>query len=75
MITALLVGLGAGVGLAMPPGPMAIAMLRQALAGRAREAVAMAVGAATMDSVSVFLAGWASSALVASLQDAGQDHP
>ena len=62
MVTALLVGLVLGFVLAMPPGPIAIAILRQALAGQVREGVAMALGASAMDIVSVFIAGWASSA-------------
>jgi threonine/homoserine/homoserine lactone efflux protein len=74
MVTALLVGLVVGFVLAMPPGPVAIAILRQALAGQAREGVAMALGAAAMDIVYAFLAGWASSALVESLQGAVSDH-
>jgi threonine/homoserine/homoserine lactone efflux protein len=74
MVTALLVGLMAGFVLAMPPGPIAIAMLRQALAGQARAGVAMALGASVMDSVSAGLAGWASSALVASFLGTMRDH-
>ena len=60
MVTALLVGLGLGLVLAIPPGPIAIAILRQARAGQARAGVAMALGAAAMDSVSAGIAGWAS---------------
>jgi threonine/homoserine/homoserine lactone efflux protein len=74
MVTALLVGLLLGWVLAIPPGPIAIAMLRQALAGQARAGVAIALGAAAMDSVSAGLAGWASSALVASLQSTMRAH-
>jgi len=74
MVMALLVGLVLGFVLAMPPGPIAIAILRQALAGQVREGVAMALGASAMDSVSVFIAGWASSTLVASLQDTVREH-
>jgi hypothetical protein len=74
MVTAWLVGLGLGLVLAIPPGPIAIAILRQALAGQARAGVAMALGAAAMDSVSACIAGWASSALVVSLQSTIRDH-
>ena len=74
MVSALLVGLVVGFVLAMPPGPLAIAILRQALAGQARAGVAMALGAAAMDSVYALIAGWASSALVGSLQGTVRDH-
>src|SRR5881398_1048563 len=50
MVTALLVGLVVGFVMVMPPGPMAMACMRQALAGRAREGVALVLGAAAMDS-------------------------
>src|SRR5262249_55976305 len=71
---ALLGGLGLGFVLAIPPGPIAIAILRQALAGQARAGVTMALGAAAMDMVSACIAGWASSALVASFRRTVQDH-
>jgi threonine/homoserine/homoserine lactone efflux protein len=74
MVTALLVGLMLGWVLAIPPGPMAIAILRQALAGQARAGVAIALGASAMDSVSAGIAGWASSALVASFQSTMREH-
>jgi len=74
MVTAWLVGLGLGLVLAIPPGPIAIAILRQALAGQTRAGVAMALGAAAMDSVSACIAGWASSALVESLPGTMRDH-
>jgi len=74
MVTALLVGLMLGWVLAIPPGPIAIAILRQALAGQARAGVAIALGASVMDILSVGLAGWASSALVASLQSTLREH-
>jgi len=74
MVTALLVGLGLGFVLAIPPGPIAIAILRQALAGQVRAGVALALGAAAMDSVSACIAGWASSALVESLPGTMRDH-
>src|SRR4029453_7020709 len=63
MVTALLVGLGLGFVLAIPPGPIAIAILRQALAGQARAGVAMALGASAMDILYMCIAGWASVAL------------
>jgi hypothetical protein len=69
MVTALLVGLVVGFVMVMPPGPMAMACMRQALAGQAREGVALVLGAAAMDSGCALLAAYASSALVGALWD------
>ena len=69
MITALCVGLVVGFVLAMPPGPITIACLRQALAGQTRKGVALALAASAMDIVYALLAAWASSALVGALRD------
>jgi threonine/homoserine/homoserine lactone efflux protein len=69
MITALCVGLVVGFVLAMPPGPITIACLRQALAGQTREGVALALAASAMDIVYALLAALASSALVGALRD------
>jgi threonine/homoserine/homoserine lactone efflux protein len=49
MVTALLVGLVVGFVLAIPPGPIALACLHQALAGQARQGVALVLGASAMD--------------------------
>ena len=49
MITALCVGLVVGFVLAIPPGPITIACIRQALAGQTREGVALALAASAMD--------------------------
>jgi len=68
MVTALLVGLVVGFVLAMPPGPIAIACLRQALAGQAREGLALALSASAMDIGYALLAAFASSALVGALR-------
>jgi threonine/homoserine/homoserine lactone efflux protein len=67
MMTALLVGLVVGFVLAMPPGPIAMACIHQALAGQAREGVALVLGASAMDIVYALLAACASSALVGAL--------
>jgi threonine/homoserine/homoserine lactone efflux protein len=69
MITALCVGLVVGFVLAIPPGPITIACLRQALAGQTREGVALALAASAMDIVYALLAALASSALVGALRD------
>src|SRR4029450_3611155 len=69
MITALCVGLVVGYVLAMPPGPLTIACLRQALAGQTRKGVALALAASAMDIVYALLAAMASSGLVGALRD------
>ena len=69
MMTALLVGLVVGFVLAMPPGPIAMACIAQALAGQAREGVALVLGASAMDIGYALLAAFASSALVEALWD------
>jgi threonine/homoserine/homoserine lactone efflux protein len=67
MVTALLVGLVVGFVMVMPPGPIAMACMRQALAGQTREGLALVLGAAVMDSGYALLAAFASSALVEAL--------
>jgi len=67
MMTALLVGLVVGFVLAIPPGPIAMACIHQALAGQVREGVALVLGASAMDIVYALLAAFASSALVGAL--------
>jgi threonine/homoserine/homoserine lactone efflux protein len=74
MVRALLVGLVVGFVLAMPPGPIALACIRQVLAGHERDGVALAIGASTMDVVYALIAAWASSALVVSLQGVATNH-
>jgi threonine/homoserine/homoserine lactone efflux protein len=74
MVTALLVGLVAGFVMVMPPGPIAMACMRQALAGHPREGVALVLGAAVMDSGYALLAAFASSALVKALWDMMMHH-
>ena len=68
MVTSLLVGLVVGFVLAIPPGPIAIACLRQALAGQARAGVALALAASAMDIGFALLAACASSALFGALR-------
>jgi threonine/homoserine/homoserine lactone efflux protein len=67
MVTALLVGLVVGFVMVMPPGPIAMACMRQALARQAREDVALVLGVAVMDSGYALLAACASSALFGTL--------
>jgi threonine/homoserine/homoserine lactone efflux protein len=68
MVTALLVGLVVGFVLAIPPGPIAIACLSQALAGQARASLALALSASALDIGYALLAAFASSALVGALR-------
>ena len=74
MVTALLVGLGVGFVMVMPPGPIAMACMRQALAGQTKEGLALGLGAAVMDSGYALLAAFASSALVEALWDMMMHH-
>lgn len=69
MVTALLVGLVVGFVLAIPPGPIMIACIRQALAGQPREGMTLALAASVMDIVYALLAAFASSALFGALRD------
>jgi L-lysine exporter family protein LysE/ArgO len=68
MLTSLLVGLVVGFVLAIPPGPIAVACIRQALDGHERSGVQLAIGASAMDIVYALIAAFASSALFVSLQ-------
>jgi putative LysE/RhtB family amino acid efflux pump len=74
MGTALLVGLVVGFVMVMPPGPIAMACMRQALAGQTKEGLALGLGAAVMDSGYALLAAFASSALVEALWDMMMHH-
>jgi putative LysE/RhtB family amino acid efflux pump len=74
MVTALLVGLVVGFVMVMPPGPIAMACMRQALAGHTKEGLALGLGAAVMDSGYALLAAFASSALVEALWDMMMHH-
>ena len=58
----------------MPPGPIAMACMRQALAGQTKEGLALGLGAAVMDSGYALLAAFASSALVEALWDMMMHH-
>jgi putative LysE/RhtB family amino acid efflux pump len=74
MVTALLVGLVVGFVMVMPPGTIAMACMRQALAGQTKEGLALGLGAAVMDSGYALLAAFASSALVEALWDMMMHH-
>lgn len=64
MVTALLVGLLVGLILAIPPGPIAVAVIKQALEGKFRASMEIAISAAGMDIIYSMIAAFASSALV-----------
>jgi len=75
MIIALAVGLAAGIVLSLPPGPIAVAVIHQALDGRLRRGIGIAAGAATMDACYTLVAVYASSAFVTSLKSFIVDNP
>ena len=74
MVTALLIGLLVGFVLAIPPRP-ALACLQHALRGQTRAGVALALGAAVIDSGAALLAAYASSAMVGALWERVVRHP
>lgn len=69
MLTALVVGIVLGFGLSVPPGPIAVAVIKQALDGNYRNGTSIAAGAAIMDILYTLVAAFASSALVVALKD------
>jgi threonine/homoserine/homoserine lactone efflux protein len=70
MLTAFVVGVVVSFGMAILPGPIAIAVIKQALEGRYRDGVEIAVSASGMDVLYALIASFASSAIVASLMAA-----
>lgn len=70
MIGALFVGIAVGFVLSIPPGPIAIAVMRQAIDGKYKPGLKIGLGASTMDMIYTLVAVFASSALVSSLQRA-----
>ncbi|HVZ41025.1 MAG TPA: LysE family transporter [Candidatus Kapabacteria bacterium] len=68
MIGALFAGLVVGFFLSIPPGPIAVAVMRQALEGKYRPGLELGLGAATMDTLYSLFAIFASSAFVESLK-------
>jgi threonine/homoserine/homoserine lactone efflux protein len=67
MLAALLTGLIVGFGLALPPGPIAVAVIRKALEARYKDGLHIAIAAGTMDVLFAALAAFASSAFVVTL--------
>jgi threonine/homoserine/homoserine lactone efflux protein len=70
MILAFIIALVVGFGLSIPPGPIAVAVMRQALEGNYKPGIQIGLGAATMDTIYSMIAIFASSALVATLKSA-----
>jgi threonine/homoserine/homoserine lactone efflux protein len=70
MLGALLVGLVVGFYLSIPPGPIAIAVMRQALEGHPRSGLQLGLGASTMDTLYSLSALFAFSAVILPLQNA-----
>ena len=66
---AFLLGLITGFLLALPPGPLAVAVLRQGLGGRWGAGLQIVAAATVMDCLYALLAAFASSALVVALTD------
>lgn len=69
MLTALLAGVILGFVLSVPPGPIGVAVIKQALDGHYKNGLWTAVGAALMDVLYTLAAAFASSALVVALND------
>ena len=67
MITALLLGILLGFVLSIPPGPLAVAVIKKSFEGRFLPAFMTGLGAAVMDVVYTLAATFASSALVVAL--------
>lgn len=70
MLTALGVGIVVGFALALPPGPIAVAVIKHALEGRFREGLLVAISAAGMDILYAMVAAFASTAIVSELTNA-----
>lgn len=69
MLTALVAGIVLGFGLSIPPGPIAVAVIKQAIDGQYKSGTSIAAGAAIMDILYTLIAAFASSALVVALKD------
>ncbi len=69
MVIGLLVGLAAGFVLSIPPGPIAVAVIKQAIDGRYRDALVMGSGAAMMDIIYMLGAAFASSAIITQVRE------
>lgn len=68
MVLALLIGLVAGFGMSIPPGPISIAVIRQGIQGKGRAGFQIGIGAAVMDLIYALGASFASSAIILNLR-------
>ncbi len=75
MILALIIGLVVGFFMSIPPGPISVAVIKNALDGHKRTGILIGIGAATMDTLYTLVAIFASSALVETLRDAILNSP
>ncbi|HEX9658044.1 MAG TPA: LysE family transporter [Bacteroidota bacterium] len=64
MLIPLVIGLATGFILALPPGPLAVAVMRKGLEGRFRAGLQVALGAVVMDCLYALIATFASSRIV-----------
>ncbi len=74
MIGALLIGLTVGFFLSIPPGPIAVAVMKQAIDGNDKYGMKIGLGASTMDTIYSIVAIFASSAIVVTLKDVLNDY-
>jgi putative LysE/RhtB family amino acid efflux pump len=68
MILALVIGLVLGYVLSIPPGPIAVAVIKHALDGNAKSGMQLGLGASTMDTIYSLIAIFASTAIVGTLR-------
>ena len=70
MLTALVVGVVVSFGMAILPGPISIAVIKQALDGRYRDGVIMAMSASGTDVLYALIAAFASNAIFSTVRTA-----
>lgn len=73
MIGALFIGLAVGFFLSIPPGPIAVAVMKQSIEGNYKHGLGVGLGASTMDTIYSLFAIFASSAIIVTLQNALRD--
>lgn len=74
MVLSLIIGLVAGFGMSIPPGPISVAVIRQGIQGNQRSGLQIGVGAAIMDLLYALVAAFASSALIVNLEQFIEGH-
>lgn len=68
LLATVLLGIVGGFILSIPPGPLSVAVTKQAIEGDFRSGIKLVVGAALMDVVYILIATFASSAIVVALE-------